>query len=75
MHQYYLYISYSLLCRVSLACNKETSDVENVLNDDDIFADTVDTQKEGVEQQRKGKYFKDLTYKGKLLSGKKSKET
>ena len=58
-----------------MACNKETSDVENVLNDDDIFADTVDTQKEGVEQQRKGKCFKDVTYKGKLLGGKKSKET
>ena len=58
-----------------MACNKETSDVENVLNDDDIFADTVDTQKEGVEQQRKGKCFKDVTYKEKLLSGKKSKET
>ena len=52
-----------------------TSDVENVLNDDDIFADTVDTQKEGVEQQRKGKCFKDVTYNGKLLSSKKSKET
>ena len=54
---------------------KMTSEVEIVLNDDDIFADTVDTQKEGVEQQRKGKCFKDVTYKGKLLSGKKSKET
>ena len=28
--------------------------VENILNDDDIFGDVVDTPKEGTEQHKKG---------------------
>ena len=29
------------------------ADVENILNDDDFFGDSVDTPKEGIEQHRK----------------------
>ena len=32
---------------------KAMADVENTLNDDDLFGDTVDTPKEGTEQHRK----------------------
>ena len=32
---------------------KIMGDVENILNDDDFVADTVDTPKEGVEQHKK----------------------
>ena len=34
------------------------ADVENILNDDDFFGDTVDTPKEGVEQHRKQECLK-----------------
>ena len=29
-------------------CNKVMTDVENILNDDDFFGDTVDTAKESI---------------------------
>ena len=29
------------------------TDVESILNDDEFFADTVDTPKEGIEQHKK----------------------
>ena len=29
------------------------ADVENILNDDDFFGDSVDTPKEGIEQHKK----------------------
>ena len=32
---------------------KAMDDVENILNGDDFFGDTVDTPKEGIEQHRK----------------------
>ena len=47
-----------------------TADDENVLSDDDFFADTVDTRKEGVEHHRKGECLKDVIDKETLLSGK-----
>ena len=34
------------------------SDIENIVNDNDLFSNTVDTPKEGVEQQRKQKHLK-----------------
>lgn len=34
------------------------SDLENTLNDDEFFADAVNTPKEGVEQHRKRKCLK-----------------
>ena len=34
------------------------SNLENTLNDDEFFADTVNTPKEGVEQHRKRKCLK-----------------
>ena len=48
------------------------ADVENILNDEEIFGDTVDTPKEGVEQHRKRECLKDVINKGKayLLGGK-----
>ena len=50
---------------------KAMADVENMLNDDDFLADTVDTQKEGVEQHRKPECLKSAISKGKILGGKK----
>ena len=47
-----------------------TADGENVLSDDDFFADTVDTRKESVEHHRKGECLKDVIDKETLLSGK-----
>ena len=32
---------------------KAMTDVENILNDDDFFGDTVDTPNEGIGQHRK----------------------
>ena len=34
------------------------TDAENILNDDEFFANTVDTPNEGVEQHRKLRVFK-----------------
>ena len=40
-------------------------DVENILNDDESFGDTVDTPKEGIEQHRKRECLKGAISKGK----------
>ena len=50
---------------------KAMSDVENILNDDDFFGDTVDTPKEGIGQHRKRECLKGALSKGKVLDGKK----
>ena len=44
---------------------KAMTDVENILNDDDFFGDTVDTPKEGIEQHRKRECLKSVISKGK----------
>ena len=41
------------------------ADVENILNDDESFGDTVDTQKEGIGQHRKRERLKSVISKGK----------
>ena len=41
-------------------------DVENILNSDDFFGDTVDTPKEGIEQHRKWECLKSVISKGKV---------
>ena len=43
---------------------------ENILNNDEIFVDTVDKPKEGVEQQRKQECLRGATSNGKVLGGK-----
>ena len=40
------------------------ADVENILNDDDFFGDSVDTPKEGIEQHRKREGLKIIIIKG-----------
>ena len=52
------------------------ADVENMLNDDDFFGDTVDTPKEGIEQHRKRECLKSVISKGKsyLLASKWTQE-
>lgn len=40
-------------------------DVENILNDDESFGDTVDTSKEGIEQHRRRECLKGAISKGK----------
>ena len=40
-------------------------DVENILNDDESFGDTVDTPKEGIEQHRKRECLKGAISNGK----------
>ena len=47
------------------------ADVENILNDDEFFGDTVDTPKEGLEQHGKRKCLKGVISKSKVLGGKK----
>lgn len=44
---------------------KMMSDVEKIVNNDEFFAETVYTPKEGVEQQRKRKCLKGAINKGK----------
>ena len=44
---------------------KAMTDVENILNDDDFFGDTVDTPKEGIEQHKKRECLKSVMDKGK----------
>ena len=58
------------------ACNKVIADVANTLDNDEFFEDTVDTQKERVDQHRKqecleGGISKDKAY----LRGQKQKWT
>ena len=40
------------------------ADVENILNNDDFFGDTVDAPKEGIEQHRKWECLKSVISKG-----------
>ena len=47
------------------------ADVENILNDDELFGDIVDTPKEGIEQHKKGECLRSAISQGKALSGKK----
>ena len=42
------------------------ADVENILNDDEVFGDIVDTPKEGIEQHKKRECLKCAIDKGKL---------
>ena len=44
---------------------KATADVKNILNDDDLFGDIVDTPREGIEQHRKRECLKSVISKGK----------
>ena len=55
---------------------KAMADVENILNDDDFFGDTVDTSKEGIEQHTEQECLKRIIGRGKanLLWGKWTKE-
>ena len=46
------------------------TDVQNILNDDEFFADTVETLKEGVEQHKKREFLKSAIIKVKVLGGK-----
>ena len=57
-------------------CNKVMTDVENILNDDDFFGDTVDTPREDIEQHRKRECWKSVIGRGKayLLGSKWTKE-
>lgn len=49
-------------------------DVENILNNDELFGDTVDTPKKGTEQHRKRDCLKGAISKGKAyLLGRKHK--
>ena len=41
------------------------ADVENILNDEPFFEDTVDTPKEGMKQHRKREYLKSVIGSGK----------
>ena len=52
------------------------ADVENILNDDDFFGDSVDTPKEGIEQHRKREGLKIIIIKGRayLLGSKWTQE-
>ena len=43
---------------------KIMGDVENILNDDEFFEDTVDTPKEGIEQHKKQDCLKSVIDKG-----------
>ena len=52
-------------------CNKGNDCVESMLNDDQFFADTVDTPREGIRQHKKGERLKSAISKGKVLGGKK----
>ena len=58
------------------ACNKVIADVANTLDTDEFFEDTVDTQKERVDQHRKQECLKGAISKGKAyLLGQKQKWT
>ena len=52
-------------------CNKGNDCVESMLNDDQFFADTADTPREGIEQHKKGECLNSAISKGKVLGGKK----
>ena len=44
---------------------KIMADVENILNNDDFFGDSVDTPKDGIEQHVKRECLKSVISKGK----------
>ena len=46
------------------------ADVQNILNDDDFFGDTVDTTKEDIKQHTKRQCLKGALSNGKVLGGK-----
>ena len=50
---------------------KAMADVENILNDNELFGDIVDTPKEGIHQHKKGECLRSAISQGKALSGKK----
>ena len=52
------------------------ADVENILNDDDFFRDSVDTPKDGIGQNKKQEWLKSVISKGKeyLLGSKWTQE-
>ena len=54
-----------------LICHKDQVSFRKYVNDDESFADTVDTPKEEAEQHRKRKCLNCAINKGKLLGGKK----
>ena len=70
------YLTLSLAWRRFRHLIKAIADVENILNDDDFFGDTVDTPKEGTEQHRKRECLKSVISKGKayLLGSKWTQE-
>ena len=47
------------------------ADAENILNNDEFFADIVDRPKKGVQQYKKRECLKSAINKGKALVGKK----
>ena len=47
------------------------NDRGTILNENEFFADTIDTQNEGVEQNRKRECLKYAINKGKLFDGQK----
>ena len=57
-------------------CNKVMTDVENTLNNDDFFGDTIDTPREDIVQHRKRECWKSVIGRGKayLLGSKWTKE-
>ena len=44
---------------------KMMTGVENILNNEEFFRDTVHTQKEGIQQHRKREYSSSVISKGK----------
>ena len=60
-----LYLILLLIWRRFQHVIKEMVDVQNILNDDDFFGDTVDTPKEGIGQHRKRECLKSVIGRGK----------
>ena len=45
------------------------ADIERILNEDEFFAETIDTPEVGGEQHRKQEFLKSAKSKGKVLDG------
>lgn len=60
---------------VILAGNKADYWFDNILNNGEFFADTVDKPTEGAEQQRKRQFLKDIISKVKVVGCKKPIDT
>lgn len=58
-----------------LAGNKADYWFDNILNNGEFFADTVDKPTEGAEQQRKRQFLKDIISKVKVVGCKKPIDT